>query len=87
MSATCQIQANYQQAKKMLQADPVAQQVITGRFKNGLETVFIRFKGYKNGLFPEFVRERHLVAHYQNLLIKSAIISFFDGRNSRTFIL
>ena len=75
MLATCQIQTNFQQAKKMLQADPVAQQVITGRFKNGLETVFIRFKGYKNG--PEFVRERHLVAHYQNLLIKSAIISFF----------
>ena len=77
MLATCQIQANFQQAKKMLQADPVAQQVITGRFKNGLETVLIRFKGYKTGLFPEFVRERHLVAHYQNLLIKSAIISFF----------
>ena len=56
MSATCQIQANFQQAKKMLQADPVAQQVITGGFKNGLETVFIRFKGYKNGIFPEFVR-------------------------------
>ena len=37
MLATCQIQANYQQARKMLQADPVAQQVITGRFKKELK--------------------------------------------------
>lgn len=37
MLATCQIQANYQQARKMLQADPVVQQVITGRFKRDLK--------------------------------------------------
>ena len=42
MLAICQTQANAcLHAKKMLQADPVAQQVITGRFKKGLGTFFI----------------------------------------------
>ena len=75
MLAICQTQANAcLHAKKMLQADPVAQQVITGRFKRDLKQSSsgsrdINMAKSKN-LFAE---ERHLVVHSQKLLIKSVV--------------